>query len=142
MSQNQDDCSFCRIVDGEIPARTVYEDDDVLAFLDVNPLAPGHTLVIPRAHDQFLRDVPADLSAAVFGTVHDLVGDVEDAVDADAHTVAVNDGPAAGQEVPHMHVHIVPRFDGDGGGPIHAIAGTRPELDEAELDRIAEDVRG
>ena len=137
-----DDCIFCRIVDGDIPARSVYEDDDVLAFLDANPLAPGHTLVIPKAHHQALRDLPATLSTAVFETVHDLVGDVEDAVDADAHTVAVNDGPAAGQEVPHMHVHIVPRFEGDGGGPIHAIAGARPDLSDEQLDDIAEDIRG
>jgi histidine triad (HIT) family protein len=136
-----DDCIFCRIVDGDIPARSVYEDDDVLAFLDANPLAPGHTLVIPKAHHRALRDVPAALSAAVFETVHDLVGDVEDAVDADAHTVAVNDGPAAGQEVPHMHVHIVPRFEGDGGGPIHAIAGARPDLSDAELDDIAGNIK-
>ena len=137
-----DDCIFCRIVDGDIPARTVYEDDDILAFLDANPLAPGHTLVIPKAHHQALRDLPADLSAAVFGTVHALIGDIEDAVDADSHTVAVNDGPAAGQEVPHVHVHIVPRFDGDGGGPIHAITGHRPDLEDDELDRIADDIRG
>ena len=137
-----DDCIFCRIVDGDIPARSVYGDDDVLAFLDANPLAPGHTLVIPKAHHQALRDLPAALSTAVFETVHDLVGDVEDAVDADAHTVAVNDGPAAGQEVPHTHVHIVPRFEGDGGGPIHAIAGARPDLSDEQLDDIAEDIRG
>ena len=137
-----DDCIFCRIVDGDIPARSVYEDDDVLAFLDANPLSAGHTLVIPKAHHQALRDLPAALSMAVFETVHDLVGDVEDAVDADAHTVAVNDGPAAGQEVPHTHVHIVPRFEGDGGGPIHAIAGARPDLSDEQLDDIADEIRG
>ena len=137
-----DDCIFCRIVDGDIPARSVYEDDDVLAFLDANPLSAGHTLVIPKAHHQALRDLPAALSTAVFETVHDLVGDVEDAVDADAHTVAVNDGPAAGQEVPHTHVHIVPRFEGDGGGPIHAIAGARPDLSDEQLDDIADEIRG
>ena len=137
-----DDCIFCRIVDGDIPARSVYEDDDVLAFLDANPLSAGHTLVIPKAHHQALRDLPAALSTAVFETVHDLVGDVEDAVDADAHTVAVNDGPAAGQEVPHTHVHIVPRFEGDGGGPIHAIAGARPDLSDEQLDDIADQIRG
>ena len=137
-----DDCIFCRIVDGDIPARSVYEDDDVLAFLDANPLSAGHTLVIPKDHHQALRDLPAALSMAVFETVHDLVGDVEDAVDADAHTVAVNDGPAAGQEVPHTHVHIVPRFEGDGGGPIHAIAGARPDLSDEQLDDIADEIRG
>ncbi|QLD90492.1 HIT family protein [Natronomonas salina] len=137
-----DDCIFCRIVDGEIPSRTVYEDDEVLAFLDANPLSPGHTLVVPKAHHQFLSDLPADLSASVFAAVRELTPRVQRAVDAEAHTIAVNDGPAAGQEVPHLHVHVVPRFEGDGGGPIHAITGDRPDLDDDELDDIADDIRG
>ena len=136
-----EDCIFCRIADEDIPSRTVHEDNEVIAFLDANPLSSGHTLVIPKAHHRALRDVPAALSAAVFETVHDLVGDIEDAVDADAHTIAVNDGPAAGQEVPHLHVHIVPRFEGDGGGPIHAIAGDRPDLSDGEMDEIEADIR-
>lgn len=136
-----DDCIFCRIVDGEIPARTVYEDDDVTAFLDANPLAPGHALVVPKDHHQYLRDLPAGLSASVFEVVHELTPRIEAAVEADANTVAVNDGPAAGQEVPHLHVHIVPRFEDDGGGPIHAIAGERPDLEDSELDEIAAAIR-
>lgn len=137
-----EDCIFCRIVDGEIPSRTVYEDDDVLAFLDANPLSPGHTLVIPKAHHQFLEDTPEELSASVFAAVRELIPRVRSAVDADAHTIAVNDGPAAGQEVPHLHVHVVPRFEGDGGGPIHAITGKRPDLSEEELDDVADDIAG
>lgn len=136
-----EDCPFCSIVDGEIPSRTVYEDDDVQAFLDANPLAPGHTLVVPKDHYQFLGEVPAELSRAIFDAVRELVPRIESAVDADAHTIAINDGPAAGQEVPHLHVHVVPRFEGDGGGPIHAIAGERPDLDDEELDAIAGDIR-
>ena len=136
-----DDCIFCQIVEGDIPSRTVYEDDDVVAFLDANPLAPGHTLVVPKAHHQFLGDLPEELSASVFAAVRELTPRVESAVDSDAHTIAINDGPAAGQEVPHLHVHVVPRFEGDGGGPIHAIAGQRPDLDDDELDDIAEDIR-
>ena len=136
-----DDCIFCSIVEGEIPSRTVYEDDDVVAFLDANPLARGHTLVVPKAHHQFLSDLPEELSASVFAAVRTVTPRVEAAVDADAHTIAINDGPAAGQEVPHLHVHVVPRFDGDGGGPIHAIAGQRPDLDDDELDAIADDIR-
>jgi len=136
-----DDCIFCQIIDGTIPARTVHETDDVVAFLDANPLAPGHTLVVPTTHTRLLRDLPADRSAALFETVHDLVGPIQEAVDADAHTVAINDGPAAGQEIPHIHVHIVPRFEGDGGGPIHAVAGSPPDLADDELDAIAEDIR-
>jgi histidine triad (HIT) family protein len=135
-----DDCIFCSIVDGEIPARTVYETDDVLAFLDANPLARGHTLVIPKAHAERVGDLDADTASAVFDAVSDLTPRVQDAVDADAATVGINDGEAAGQEVPHVHAHVVPRFEGDGGAPIHAVAGARPDLSDDELDGIAGDV--
>ncbi|WP_254543094.1 HIT family protein [Halomarina pelagica] len=131
------DCIFCRIVDGDLPSRTVYEDDSILAFLDANPLAPGHTLVVPKAHHERLDDLPGDLAADLFAVLYDLVSAVEDAVDADATTVGFNDGAAAGQEVPHVHGHVVPRFEGDGGGPIHAVAGSSPDLSDGELDDIA-----
>lgn len=134
---SSDDCIFCRIVDGEIPARTVHEDETTLAFLDANPLSRGHTLVIPKAHHERLQDIPDDLAADVFATLHGLVGPIERAVDADAATVAFNNGEAAGQEVPHAHGHVIPRFEDDGGGPIHGIVGERPELSDEELDDIA-----
>ena len=134
-------CIFCRIVKGEIPSRTLYEDDDVLAFLDANPLSPGHTLIVPKTHHQFLENTPESLSASVFAAVRELAPRIRSAVDADAHTIAVNDGPAAGQEVPHLHVHVVPRFEGDGGGPIHAITGDRPDLSDGEMDEIEADIR-
>ena len=135
-----EDCIFCRIVDGELPARVVYEDDDVLAFLDANPMAPGHTLVVPKHHYETLSDLPDDEGSAVFAALHRLTPLVEDAVDADASTVAFNNGEAAGQEIPHVHGHVIPRFEGDGGGPIHAVAGSRPDLSDDELDAIADDV--
>ncbi|MFW5916906.1 MAG: HIT family protein [Halorubrum sp.] len=135
-----DDCIFCSIVDGEIPARTVHETDDVLAFLDANPLAPGHTLVIPKTHAERVGDLDPALASAVFDAVAAITPQVESAVDADGANVGINDGEAAGQEVPHVHVHVVPRFDGDGGAPIHAVAGDRPDLSDGELDAIAADV--
>jgi len=135
------DCIFCSIVDGEIPNHTVYEDDDVLAFLDVNPLARGHTLVIPKAHHERVDDLPADLAAAVFETVHDLTGRVESAVDAEATTIAVNNGTAAGQEVPHVHAHIVPRSEADGGKPIHALIEDPPEVADDEFGDMAAAIR-
>jgi len=135
---SHDDCIFCQIVDGEIPSRTVFEDDTAMAFLDANPLAPGHTLVIPRDHHETLEAVPEETAAHVFGVLHRLNTSVQHAVDADGANVAFNDGEAAGQEVPHVHGHIIPRFDGDGGRPIHAVAGERPDLTDAELDEIAE----
>ena len=138
---NNDDCPFCGIVAGEIPGRIVFENDDVTAFLDANPLAPGHTLVVPNDHHERLDDLSADLAREVFTALHRLTPAVEAAADADGANVAFNDGPAAGQEVPHLHGHIIPRFDDDGGAPIHAVAGDRPDLTEDDLDAIAEDVR-
>ncbi|APW97244.1 HIT family protein [Halobiforma lacisalsi AJ5] len=131
---------FSQIVEGEIPARVVYEDETTLAFLDANPLAPGHTLVIPKDEYERLDDVPEDVAEDLYATIHRMVPAVEEAVDADATTVAFNNGEAAGQEVPHVHCHIVPRFEGDGGGPIHAVAGDRPDLEDDELDDIAADI--
>ena len=135
-----DDCIFCQIVAGDIPGRTVYEDDTVLAFLDANPLSPGHTLVIPKAHHERLNDTPADVAGEVLSTLHELVPAVEAAVDAPASTVAFNNGEVAGQEVPHVHGHVIPRFDDDGGRPIHALVNDRPDLSDDELDAIEDDI--
>ena len=142
VSHVPEDCIFCQIVDGEIPSRTVYEDENVTAFLDANPLAPGHTLVIPKEHHETLGDMPEDTGARVFEVLHQLTPAVEGAVDADASNVAFNNGEAAGQEVPHVHGHIIPRFEDDGGNPIHAIVGSRPDLSDDELDDIADSIAG
>ena len=136
------DCIFCSIVAGDIPARIVHETDDVLAFLDANPLSRGHTLVIPKAHAQHVGDLDGDLAGALFAAVTELTPRIQAAVDADAANVGINDGEAAGQEVPHAHVHVIPRFDGDGGAPIHAVAGDAPDLSDDELDAIAAAITG
>jgi len=135
-----DDCIFCQIVAGDIPARVVYEDADVLAFLDANPIAPGHTLVIPKTHYETLDEVPPEPGEMMFAAIHYLTPIVEDAVDADASNIGFNNGAAAGQEVPHVHGHIVPRFEDDGGNPIHAVAGSPPDLADDELDALADDI--
>ena len=135
-------CIFCRIIGGDLPSRTVYETDDVLAFLDANPLARGHTLVIPKAHHERVGDLPSDVAGAVFEVVSVVTPRIETAVDADGTTVAVNDGEAAGQEIPHTHVHVVPRFEDDGNGPIHRLFSHRPSLTEPELDDVAAAIRG
>ncbi|RAW46005.1 HIT family protein [Halorubrum sp. 48-1-W] len=132
-----DDCIFCSIVAGDVPARTVYETDEVVAFLDANPLARGHTLVIPKTHVARVGDLDADRASVLFDAVAELTPRIQAAVDADAANVGINDGEAAGQEVPHVHAHVIPRFEGDGGAPIHAVGGARPDLSDDELDGIA-----
>ncbi len=135
-----EDCIFCGIVAGEIPGRIVGETDDAVAFLDANPMARGHTLVVPREHRERLADTTAEETAAGFSLVRELAPEIEAAVDADGATVGMNDGSAAGQEVPHVHAHVIPRFEDDDGGPVHVAAGSRPDVDDAELDEIADEI--
>lgn len=132
------DCIFCRIAEGDVPARVVHETESTLAFLDANPLAPGHVLVIPKAHHERLNDLPADTASALYETLHALVPAAEAVADAPASTIGFNNGSEAGQEVPHVHGHVIPRFADDGGRPLHGVAGTPPDLDEDTLDDIAD----
>lgn len=108
------DCIFCKIVAGELPAVKVYEDDDVLAFMDIGPLVKGHTLVIPKLHCDPLSDVPADLLAKVISVVQRVMSAQMKGLNADGVNVHQSNGAVAGQVVPHTHFHVVPRFSTDG----------------------------
>ena len=107
-----DECLFCRIVSGELPATVVYEDDNAVAFLDHRPLFPGHTLLVPRQHVETLGDLPTKLVAPYFEAAQLLSLAVESAMDAEGTFVAMNN--RVSQSVPHLHVHIVPRRRKDG----------------------------
>ncbi|MHB8586402.1 MAG: HIT family protein [Thermoplasmatota archaeon] len=137
------DCIFCKIVKGDIPSYKVYEDDRVLALLDIHPLGKGHTLVIPKTHARLLQDLDADDASAFFEATYYLLDAVQDAVGAPATTIAVNNGKEAGQEVPHAHLHLVPRFEGDAAGPIHALfpPASRPTMPATELEALAATIR-
>lgn len=109
-----DACIFCAIATGDAAAHVVYENDDVLAFLDIRPITRGHTLVIPRAHASGLADLPPDLGGKVFAAGQMLAGVMRHSgIDADGVNLAVNDGRAAFQTVFHTHLHVVPRHSGD-----------------------------
>lgn len=135
------DCIFCRIVRGEVPARKVYEDEHAVAFLDAFPLAKGHTLVVPRQHVARVEELGDQQAKAVFAAVHKLTGRVTKAAGAQGTTIAVNNGREAGQEVPHVHVHVVPRFAHDKAGPIHGMGWDRPKVPAEEMDRLATSIR-
>ena len=115
------DCIFCKIIRGEIPAQKVYEDASSFAFLDIHPLADGHTMVIPKAHYEKLEDVPSAEAGRIFEAVRKVTEAVQKALNTPATTIGINNGRAAGQVVPHLHIHIIPRTSGDGGGTIHSI---------------------
>jgi histidine triad (HIT) family protein len=106
-------CIFCKIARGEIPSARVIETGDAVAFLDINPVSQGHTLLVPRAHHPRLSDLPDALSGAVGSLLPALCRAVAKATGAPGLNVIVNNGHAAGQTIDHCHWHIIPRFDGD-----------------------------
>lgn len=108
------DCIFCKIVNGQIPSVKVFENEDVIAILDISPLNFGHTLVLPRAHFEFFDDCPDDTLADVVTVCAKVAKAVRNAVSADGYNIVCNNGKAAGQLVGHVHFHIIPRFSGDG----------------------------
>ena len=135
-------CIFCKIAAGEIPSEKVVENERALAFLDVRPLARGHALVVPKAHAERFADMLPEDAAAVADLAQKVARRQAKALGAAGATIAVNDGRAAGQEVMHVHVHVVPRAETDGHGPIHALFGHGVTLREGELREIGTMLRG
>jgi histidine triad (HIT) family protein len=129
------DCVFCAIVDDRAPASVVYEDEEAIAFLDINPVTPGHLLVVPRAHLPMLADLDDDLAGHLFNVAKRLAAALRASdVRADGINLFYADGKAALQEIFHAHLHVIPRYAGD-GFVIDANWGTPPSRDE--LDEIA-----
>ena len=114
-------CIFCRIVAGEIPAEIVAKDEHAVAFLDIAPLADGHTVIVPRRHVAMVEEVNPDDARGLFAMVQRLAGPVREALGGAGTTIGINDGAVTGQTIPHVHVHIVPRWPGDGAGSVHTI---------------------
>ena len=108
------DCIFCKIINGEIPKFTVYEDDDSIAFLDVNPVNPGHVLVVPKGHFANLEEVSEKSLIATMKIVKRVGKSLKDNLGVLGYNVHENNDPASGQVVPHLHFHVIPRYNGDG----------------------------
>lgn len=127
-------CVFCRIIAGELPSHRVFENDDCVAFLDVQPLTEGHVMVVPRHHCGVVADLPPAAFAGLMEGIARVSKGLREAFGADATTIGINDGPAAGQMVPHVHVHLFPRRDGDGGGSLHSVL---PKGSSRPLEEVA-----
>jgi len=108
------DCVFCKIVAGQIPVTKVFEDDVVLAFLDIGPVSDGHALVVPKQHFEKLHDCQPDLLGQVGSRLGKIASAVVAGMNCDGYNVLCNNGRAAGQLVDHLHFHIIPRNLGDG----------------------------
>ncbi|HAM87954.1 MAG: hypothetical protein US83_C0001G0104 [Candidatus Falkowbacteria bacterium GW2011_GWC2_38_22] len=108
------DCLFCKIVNKEIPCHKVFEDDKVLAFLDIAPVNPGHVLVIPKNHYQNLEEIPEQELCSLIIIVKKIGKLIKENLGYEGYNVSENNDPVAGQVIPHIHFHIIPRKNGDG----------------------------
>ncbi|MBN1804469.1 MAG: HIT family protein [Sedimentisphaerales bacterium] len=109
-----DDCLFCKMVAGQIPVTKIYEDDDVLAFLDIGPISDGHTLVIPKQHFEKVHDCPPEVLVKVASRLGKIARAVTTAMNSDGYNLLCNNGRAAGQLIKHLHFHIIARKSNDG----------------------------
>lgn len=132
-----DSCIFCRIVKGELPSTRIYEDDKLFAFLDINPISLGHTLLIPKGHYETLLDVPDDIAAFFLPAVKRIGSALMVATKSAGFNCLQNNFAAAGQIVFHSHIHIIPRMEGDGlkQWPHNA------QIDAAATSAVAEAIR-
>ena len=128
------DCIFCKIVSKEIPTKILYEDDDTMSFLDAFPVAKGHTLVIPKKHHTKIQDLPSEINQKLFNTVHKMMSKVDSLQG--STLVAIHNGKDSGQEIPHVHVHLIPRSNDDSAGPVHSMFTKKIELSDSEVDSL------
>ncbi len=127
-----EDCIFCKIVSGKLPAHKVYEDEDYVAFLDINPFSVGHTLVCPKRHGETLWDMDDREVASVFRVASKVSKGIVSAMEADGFRIMQNNGEAANQAVAHMHVHVIPQKLADKG------KFNRLKLSDVEMARAAQ----
>lgn len=122
-------CLFCKIVSKEIASPIIYEDDHAIAFFDIMPRTPGHTLVVPKDHAPTIVQLPPNEVGPLFAVVKKMTALLVEKLGSDGATIGINQGRVAGQEVDHLHVHVMPRWAGDGGGSIQSIvnSGTKGE---------------
>lgn len=128
---------FLKILNGEIPSHKIYEDDKTFAILDINPHNKGHALVIPKEKYKNVFDIPEETFCAMMKTVHKLAPAIQKATDADGINIGMNNEPAANQEIMHAHVHIIPRFEGDG---VYQKA-KHTSYEDGEMQKLADEIK-
>ena len=128
------DCVFCKIVSGEIKSKFLKETKHSVSFLDAFPLASGHVLVIPKDHHEKIQDMNIQENTDLFSLVHEMVSNVDKITG--STLVAIHNGKEAGQEIPHVHVHLVPRSNDDSAGAIHSMFNSTVTLSESEMDEL------
>jgi len=133
------DCIFCKIANKEIPSRIITETENSIAFLDAFPVSRGHTLVIPKNHYEKVQDMTDIDNNDLFYTVHKVVSKVDKLTG--STLLAVHNGKDSGQEIPHVHVHLIPRESHDQAGPVHSMFKDRPKLSDEELEQLCAKIK-
>ena len=128
------DCIFCKIISGDVSAKILNETENSVSFLDAFPLAKGHVLVIPKKHHQKIQDMSEKENTDLFSLVRLMASKVDSI--SGATLIAIHNGKDAGQEVPHVHVHLVPRSNNDSAGAIHSMFDSELKLSESESDEL------
>lgn len=131
-----ENCIFCKIIRGEIPNYTVYQDDHCLAFLDIHPVTKGHVVVIPKVHAETLLDLNDESIKEFFVGVKRTQERIQTILSPDGFNVGWNHGDAGGQAVKHLHVHILPRWNGDGGGSMHSVVKKESDVSVEDLAKL------
>ncbi len=132
-----EDCIFCKIIKGELPSNRVFENEHAIAIMDIMPSAPGHTLVIPKEHATNIFDASEESIVEGFRVAHKIAGAVKNSVNADGLNIYINNGESAFQVVMHPHIHMLPRFKGDGHKPWGHVERSKEQIAED-----AEAIRG
>lgn len=132
------DCIFCKIANGEIPSRTIYEDEDFRVILDLGPATKGHALILPKEHYANLFELPEDTAAAAMKVAKKLSAKMVENLGADGLNLVQNNGEVAGQTVKHFHLHLIPRYTDDGQN----ILWNPGKMSDEELDEICKKIVG
>ena len=133
------DCIFCKIISKEIPTKILVETDSCLGFLDAFPLAKGHALVIPKNHYEKIQNMPKELNIELFTMVHELISKIDSLTG--STLVAVHNGKESGQEIPHVHVHIIPRSKTDSAGAVHSMFKNDIKLTDVESSELCQNLK-
>ena len=128
------DCIFCKIISKEVPAKILYEDEYSISFLDAFPVAKGHTLVVPKKHFAQIQDMSSDINQKLFDTVHKMITKIDSVKG--STLVLIHNGKDSGQEIMHVHVHLIPRGIDDSGDNIESMFKNKIKLTDDEIDDL------
>lgn len=134
----KEDCIFCKIANGEIPSKSLYEDDDFRVILDLGPATKGHALILPKEHYANLYELPEDTAAGAMKLAKMMAGRMTEKLHADGFNLVQNNGEAAGQTVMHFHLHLIPRYENDGQHILWKPGSVSPKELEAIQRQITE----